>query len=69
MNRYKVGPQQGRCLEVDANSPEQAYRALCCWYDPSIPVIVTDLQTGRSEAYTRALDSSGNLEAVRRVNV
>ena len=69
MSRYSVGPINRKGIEVETGSPELAYRALCCWYDPDTPVIVTNTENGATAAYIRVLDGKGNLQEVRRVIV
>ena len=64
MKQYKVMPQGGRWFEVEARTPETAYRGVCCWFSPSTPVAILDPQTGHTVIYTRTLDGAGNLVQV-----
>lgn len=51
---------KGRPMNVVATSPEMAYRAMACWFNPETTVYVWD-NFGNVFKYHRKLDKSGNL--------
>ena len=69
MSKYIISQAGKAGAEIEAATHETAYRAMCCWYDPDIPVIVTDTETGAAEAFTRILDATGNLQKIERATV
>ena len=61
MRKYLIMPERCSWDEVEATSAEMAYSAVCCWYRPSQPVAVLDIETGKTVIFTRKLDEAGNL--------
>lgn len=66
MNRYVVMPEDGRWFEIEATTPEMAYRGCCSYVMPSTRTAILDPVTKHVDVYTRRLDRHGNLIAVNR---
>lgn len=61
MHTYLVMPEHCDFININATSPEMAYRAICCWYSPKNRVAIMDTVTSETRVYTRRLDEDGNL--------
>ena len=61
MHTYLVMPEHCNFININATSPEMAYRAVCNWYSPKNRVAITDTVTNETRVYTRRLDCNGNI--------
>lgn len=53
----------GRALTIASHAQplEIVYLSICYWFNPSVPVTITDSETGEKATFKRSLDGAGNL--------
>lgn len=67
MKKFFYMAQGGRLNEMECTTAEMVYRAICCFYMPSTPIIIVDQETNESFIFTRKIDKNGNLISIKEI--